>query len=112
VARARRHIDDRISCRFSEWRCLKQAAENEVRATRQVSLAAAKAASQEAWALRNRYANLRHAYALTIHKSQGSTFDAVLIDWGSLPNNGGADASRLAYVAITRPSTYAVIVTP
>jgi len=112
VAQNRQQLDELISCRFSEWRCLKQAAENEVRATRQVSLAAAKAASQEAWALRNRYANIRHAYALTIHKSQGSTFDAVLIDWGSLPNNGGADASRLAYVAITRPSTYAVIVTP
>ena len=89
VAQNRQQLDELISCRFSEWRCLKQAAENEVMATRQVSLAAAKAASQEAWALRNRYANLRHAYALTIHKSQGSTFDAVLIDWGSLPNNGG-----------------------
>jgi exodeoxyribonuclease-5 len=112
VAQSRQHLDEMISCRFSEWRRLKQAAESEGGATRQASLAAAKAASQEAWALRNRYANIRHAYALTIHKSQGSTFDAVLIDWGSLPNNGGADASRLAYVAITRPSTYAVIVTP
>ena len=112
VAQSRQKLDELISRLFSAWRCLKQAAENEDKATRQGSLAAAKAASQDAWALRNRYANLRHAYALTIHKSQGSTFDAVLIDWGSLPNNGGADASRLAYVAITRPSTYAVIVTP
>lgn len=112
VAQNRQQLDELISCRLSEWRCLKQAAENEGRATRQASLDTAKAASQEAWALRNRYANIRHAYALTIHKSQGSTFDAVLIDWGSLPNNGGAYASRLAYVAITRPSTYAVIVTP
>ncbi len=112
VAQSRQHLDEMISTKFGEWRRLKQAAENGSRATRQASLDAAKAASQEAWALRNRYANLRHAYALTIHKSQGSTFDAVLIDWGSLPNNGGADASRLAYVAITRPSTYAVIVTP
>ncbi len=112
VAQSRQHLDEMISTKFGEWRRLKQAAENGSRATRQASLDAAKAASQEAWALRNRYANLRHAYALTIHKSQGSTFDAVLIDWGSLPKNGGADASRLAYVAITRPSTYAVIVTP
>ncbi len=112
VAQSRQHLDEMISTKFGEWRRLKQDAENGSRATRQSSLDAAKAASQGAWALRNRYANIRHAYALTIHKSQGSTFDAVLIDWGSLPNNGGSDASRLAYVAITRPSTYAVIVTP
>lgn len=112
LPQSRRQLDERISGLFAQWMALKKDAERETGEKRKALLESAKTASKEAWLLRNRYANVRHAYALTIHKSQGSTFDAVLIDWGSLPKNGGSDASRLAYVAITRPSTYAVIVTP
>lgn len=75
-------------------------------------LAGAKAASGKAWWLKRLYAPLRHAYALTIHKSQGSTFDVALIDWASI--NAARDPvqrSRLLYVAITRPAKYLVVCT-
>lgn len=114
VAQDRKTLESEISDRFSEWRRFKSEAQNNMSLSfqeRQLYNDKAKAASGAAWALRGRYANIRHAYALTIHKSQGSTFETVLIDWSSVPNDAGADAARLAYVAITRPSKFAVIVT-
>lgn len=111
VAQDRRMLEQEISEQFGLWRRFKmQAASAEPQFKGELDRQA-RAASSAAWALRNRYANIRHAYALTIHKSQGSTFETVLIDWASLPSDGGADAARLAYVAITRPSRFAVIVT-
>ena len=101
VAQDRTELEYGISTLFAQWRALKMEGKP----------AEAKKASAAAWALRSRYAHLRHAYALTIHKSQGSTFETVLIDWSSLPCDGGAGTARLAYVAITRPSRFAVIVT-
>lgn len=43
---------------------------------------------------------IKLAYALTIHKSQGQTFDEVIIDFGS-----GAFAHGQAYVALSRCKT-------
>lgn len=55
-------------------------------------------------------APLRHGYSMTIHKSQGSTFDGVLLDWNSIEKcKTPFDRSRLLYVAITRASKYLVI---
>jgi len=53
--------------------------------------------------LRESFIDLRHAEALTIHKAQGSTFDTVFVDTGSLyscrnPN----ERRRLLYVACSR----------
>lgn len=70
----------------------------------------ARKASSAGWALRNRYADVRHAYAMTVHKAQGSTFGAVVLDWASFqrcPDIGAR--ARLLYVALTRTSEYAVI---
>lgn len=67
----------------------------------------AKAQSDKDWPtyfrLKELYIDLRHAEALTIHKSQGSTFDTVFVDLPSLytcrnPN----ERRRLLYVACSR----------
>lgn len=70
----------------------------------------ARKASSGGWALKNRYADIRHAYAMTAHKAQGSTFDAVVLDWSSMqrcPDIGAR--ARLVYVALTRTSKFSVI---
>ena len=47
--------------------------------------------------------DLRLPYASTIHKSQGSTFDEVLIDLGSFRSCQDPEvAARLLYVAVSR----------
>ncbi|MBK7822986.1 MAG: AAA family ATPase [Tessaracoccus sp.] len=67
-------------------------------------------ASAAGWALRNRYADIRHAYAMTVHKAQGSTFGAVILDWASFQRCPDVGArARLLYVALTRTSKFAVI---
>jgi len=67
----------------------------------------AKAQADKDWPtyfrLKELYIDLRHAEALTIHKSQGSTFDTVFVDTTSLytcrnPN----ERRRLLYVACSR----------
>jgi len=56
------------------------------------------------------YADLRPRYALTAHKAQGSTYDAVVIDWQDMQKNSDVQMlCRLLYVAVTRPSKYLVI---
>lgn len=52
-------------------------------------------------------APLRHAYASTVHKSQGSTYDISFIDWSDVFRS--EDRARLAYVAFSRTSNYAVV---
>jgi exodeoxyribonuclease-5 len=71
--------------------------------------------SSKAWALRNGYAKLDHAYAMTIHKSQGSTFETVLLDWSDIPAGWSpekaSENSSLVYVAVTRTSENLAVVT-
>lgn len=65
----------------------------------------AKMYSGKAWSLRKAFAPLRHAYAITTHKSQGSTFHTVFVDYNDLCKIKNAfDFNRALYVAITRPS--------
>jgi len=111
VARDRAAVEREISALFDTWRARKAEAEKAPPRERIELFKAAKLCSKEAWALRKTFANIRHAYALTIHKSQGSTFETVLIDWTSMSRGTPEDMARLAYVAITRPSKFAVIVT-
>lgn len=62
-------------------------------------------AVREAWAFRNAWAQVRHSYALTVHKSQGSTFDAAYVDFADLQvMRNRFDFLRGLYVAFTRPS--------
>lgn len=62
-------------------------------------------AVKAAWGFRNSWAQVRHSYALTVHKSQGSTFDAAYIDFADLNvMRNRFDFLRALYVAFTRPS--------
>lgn len=57
------------------------------------------------------YADLRHTYACTAHKAQGSTFDVAIVDWKDMQRNADiAMLCRLLYVAVTRPSRYLVVI--
>ena len=54
--------------------------------------------------LRERFARVDYAYATTVHKSQGSTFDTVFVDHRDLQVCRGPERQALLYVAVTRPS--------
>jgi exodeoxyribonuclease-5 len=53
---------------------------------------------------KERFAALDYAYALTVHKSQGSTFETVFVDHRDLMACRGPERRALVYVAATRPS--------
>lgn len=56
----------------------------------------------------NKLAPIRHAYACTVHKSQGSTYDVAFVDFGDVYRSREMRA-RLMYVAVTRPSKFLVL---
>ncbi len=61
---------------------------------------------RRAWAVTRACAPVSHAYAVTAHKAQGSTFHYVLIDVADLcriiPVSGADEYHRALYVAVTR----------
>lgn len=99
-----------ISECFAEYRRLKLREQMTYGAEREALRKQAGAASAAGWALRARYAPLRYAYAMTVHKSQGSTFDAVVLAWESFQRcRDVQQRNRLAYVALTRTRRFAVV---
>jgi exodeoxyribonuclease-5 len=69
------------------------------------------ALSGRAYAMINRYPDLRHAYAMTVHRSQGSTFDTALVHYNDLNTMRSAfEFNRALYVACTRPRQYLAVV--
>jgi exodeoxyribonuclease-5 len=57
----------------------------------------------EFWDLQQRFHAVDYAYSLTIHKSQGSTFQDVFVDVPSmLSNRNVIERNQLCYVAFTR----------
>lgn len=56
----------------------------------------------------NLLAPLRHAYACTVHKSQGSTYDVAFVDFSDMYRS--EDRTKLMYVAVTRTSNFLVVV--
>lgn len=54
--------------------------------------------------LRERFARVDYAYATTVHRSQGSTFNTVFVDNRDLCACQGREENALRYVAVTRPS--------
>ena len=54
--------------------------------------------------LKEAFAQLDYSYAMTVHKSQGSTFESVFIDHEDLMCCSGPERQALVYVAVTRPS--------
>jgi len=107
-------IERTVSQCFAEWRSLKAKADALRAIGRPWARDAhddAKHASAKAWALRKAFANLRHAYAITAHKSQGSTFDTAIIDLKDMARMRSAfQFNRGLYVAATRPSKHLAIV--
>ena len=64
---------------------------------------------QLAYALSKNFANLQYGYAITSHKSQGSTYKNVYVMEDNIlgPSNGGSIKSKMQslYVAVSRPTT-------
>jgi exodeoxyribonuclease-5 len=54
--------------------------------------------------LRERFARVDYAYATTVHRAQGSTFDTVFVDHRDIRMCRGDEQDALLYVAVTRPS--------
>lgn len=55
------------------------------------------------WSEKNRYHDIRHCYSITTHKSQGSTFDNVIVDARDINKNREIlNRNQLLYVAMTR----------
>lgn len=111
-------VDDEVEWRrqitdwFAQWRTLKQRAQQTADADERLMLAQQAAdASSQGWAIKNAFAPLRHAYAMTCHKSQGSTFDCALVDFSDLALMEDAMAfNRALYVAVTRSREYLALV--
>ncbi|MCL4485553.1 MAG: AAA family ATPase [Nitrospirae bacterium] len=62
------------------------------------------ALAKKAWGLKRAFTPLRHGYATTVFKAQGSTFDSVIVDWRDLGLFREDKAFvRALYVAATRP---------
>lgn len=63
---------------------------------------------RQAWAISRACAPVMHAYAMTAHKSQGSTFHYSLVDlqdlFGMVRKSGANEYHRAFYVAVTRAS--------
>lgn len=59
---------------------------------------------KEFWAMKDAFHSLRHAYAITSHRSQGSTYETCFVDAGDiLLNQNRQEAFRCLYVACSRP---------
>ena len=59
---------------------------------------------KEFWALKEAFHSLRHAYAITSHRSQGSTYETCFVDASDiLVNPNRQEAFRCLYVACSRP---------
>lgn len=56
------------------------------------------------WDFKDAFHKVRHAYAITAHRAQGSTYEAAFVDWRDiLTNRNRSEAFRCLYVACTRP---------
>ena len=55
------------------------------------------------WGLKRAFHPLQYAYALTVHRSQGSTFQKVFLDFRNLlTNRKSHERQKLLYTAATR----------
>ena len=55
------------------------------------------------WDMRREYVKVHHSYALTVHKSQGSTYNKVFVDLTDIMKAEDAEEiCRLVYVAMSR----------
>lgn len=101
-----------VSARFALFRRFKAEAERAATPEERDDLKQrAKDVSAQGWALLRAFAEIRHAYAITCHKSQGSTFDCALVDFSDLSAMPDpAQFNRALYVAATRSREYLALV--
>ena len=109
---AQSDLEQSIEGHFQEWRRLKSRMEQAQNLKERSRLKEqAHEASARGWALKKAFLNVRHAYALTCHKSQGSTFDCALVDFSDLAKMPDAFAfNRALYVAVTRSRAFLALV--
>lgn len=62
---------------------------------------------------KSQFADVKHCYALTIHKSQGSTYKNVILDYNDISNHCKIrlQQNKLLYTAITRAKNILYIIT-
>ena len=66
----------------------------------------------EFYRIKHLFADVTYAYAITAHKSQGSTYNKVYVDVVDINhNNNVVERNRIIYTAITRASQEATIIT-
>lgn len=55
------------------------------------------------WKLKENFAGVQYKYGMTVHRSQGSTFDNCIVDTGDiLRNPNKVEQDRMIYTALTR----------
>lgn len=67
----------------------------------------------EAWSLKNKFAPVEYAYAITSHKSQGSTYNTVVVDERDIMTvtaTSNKSKSQSMYTALTRASTTCIVI--
>lgn len=58
----------------------------------------------EFWGFKESFHSVKHAYAITAHRAQGSTYQRAFVSWRDiLRNQDRGEALRCLYVAATRP---------
>lgn len=83
------------------------------RAKRQTNRALKKQAWDDFWEYKGRYADVDFGYAITSHKSQGSTYDIVVVDEKDIMGTtatSNQEKSELIYTALTRPRKTAIVI--
>lgn len=83
------------------------------RAKRQTNRALKKQAWSDFWEYEGRYADVDFGYAITAHKSQGSTYDIVVVDEKDIMGTtatSNQEKSELIYTALTRPRKTAIVI--
>ena len=82
-------------------------------AKRQTNRALKKQAWGDFWEYKGRYADVDFGYAITAHKSQGSTYDIVVVDEKDIMGTSATsnqEKSELIYTALTRPRKTAIVI--
>lgn len=83
------------------------------RAKRQTNKALKRQAWSDFWEYKGRYADVDFGYAITAHKSQGSTYDIVVVDEKDIMGTtatSNQEKSELIYTALTRPRKTAIVI--
>lgn len=82
-------------------------------AKRQTNRTLKKYAWSDFWEYKGRYADVDFGYAITAHKSQGSTYDIVVVDEKDIMGTtatSNQEKSELIYTALTRPRKTAIVI--